>query len=82
MAKPTKHDRLESSVARENVGYFLRTQKFLTGATMVACSCGEIRVFPEARRDGKCPRGNPWVCMAQIGLPLVDLSYGGPENDE
>ena len=74
MANPTKNDSPESNVNRQNVGYFLRTQKFLSGATMVACSCGEVRVFPGARRDGKCPRGNPWVCMAQQGLPLVSLA--------
>jgi hypothetical protein len=59
---------------QENGPYVLRSQKFLTGSTMVACSCGEVRVFPDARRGGKCPRGNPFVCMAQLGLPMLPAS--------
>lgn len=47
---------------------------------MVACSCGEVRVFPDARKEGKCPRGNPWLCMAQLGLPFVSLELVDSEK--
>jgi hypothetical protein len=81
MAKTTKQNSPVSSDADNNPAYVIRSQKFLSGDTMVACSCGEIRVFPNARREGKCPRGNPWVCLAQLGLPLLKVGKIGFEND-
>jgi hypothetical protein len=71
MANGRRKERSESSATQE---FVTRSQKFLSGDTMVACSCGEIRVFPNARREGKCPRGNPWVCLAQLGLPLLSMT--------
>ena len=82
MANPSKQTPIKSTKERELTGYVMRSQTFLTGATMVACSCGEVRVFPNARRDGKCPRGNPWLCMAQLGLPLCTITFEHDKADE
>jgi len=73
MSKPKLDASKQSSENLKSQAYVLRQQTFLSGVTMVACSCGEVRVFPDARRDGKCPRGNPWVCMSQLGLPLLSM---------
>lgn len=81
MAKTKPATRKLSRAPHESDRYVIRTQKFLTGATMVACSCGEVRVFPNARREGKCPRGNPWVCLSQIGLPLVRIALDDTPGD-
>lgn len=81
MAETTKDDSLKSSDTSRSERYITRSQRFLSGATMVACSCGEVRVFPNARREGKCPRGNPWVCLAQLGLPLVSMTLDDSQSD-
>lgn len=59
---------------KRGVEYIVRTQRFLSGDTLAVCSCGEMRVFPNPRMGGKCPRGTPFVCMAQDALPGVKLT--------
>lgn len=59
---------------KRGVEYIVRTQRFLSGDTLAVCSCGEMRVFPNPRMGGKCPRGTPFVCMAQQALPALNIT--------
>jgi len=54
----------------ESNEFLTRTQTFLSGATMVWCSCGEAKCFPNPTKTGKCPQGFPWECLSLRALPL------------
>jgi len=75
MANTTKEKLSASSDADNNPTFLLRSQKFFSGDVMVACSCGAVRVFPDAYQGGECPRGTPFRCMAQFDLPLTPVKY-------